>query len=206
MTDETQLTGIAKKQAPRKKAGRKPGQKVYSQNQRLVALTIVDLFDGNVARAAQATGIERKSLFKWRDDLGLVAGEFQQVRTEGGADVVAVLNRLIEALCVIVLTKAQDASVKDLSILMCILLDKIENLTKLGLVQAAQSAFLPAAKKTEPEALTPSNDAHHVNKEKWEEIVRLVVYEAKAEGHYISREEAVAAVVKSNPEAAEYLM
>ena len=74
MTDETKPTATTKRQATRKTAGRKPGQKVYSQKQRAAALMIVDLFDGNVARAAQATGIERKTLFKWRDELELGAG------------------------------------------------------------------------------------------------------------------------------------
>ncbi len=65
MTKATQPAAATKKQAPRKRAGRKPGQKAYSQQQRGAALTIIDLFDGNVARAAQATGIERKSLRKF---------------------------------------------------------------------------------------------------------------------------------------------
>jgi transposase-like protein len=205
MTDETTPTATTKRQATRKTAGRKPGQKVYSQKQRAAALMIVDLFDGNVARAAQATGIERKTLFKWRDELELEAGELQQVCTEASRDVVAVLKRLIEALCVIVLMKAQDASVRDLYYLMGIILDKIEKLSKVALDQAALGTLRPAVATPERKVLPPSVDVE-LQKAHWESIVQTVRQQAQAEGKPMTRAQAIAMIIESRPEAKEYLM
>jgi len=205
MTKATQPAAATKKQAPRKRAGRKPGQKAYSQQQRGAALTIIDLFDGNVARAAQATGIERKSLRKWLDELELGA-EFQQVRTEQSAGVVAVLNRLIEPLCAVVLMKAHEASMRDLYYLMGILLDKIENHKKLELLERAQfGKGIPATiPEPKPAQLSVSVESEQ-EKARWEGVVEQVITAAAKEGNSLSRKEAVAAVISVNPQAKEYL-
>jgi hypothetical protein len=205
MTEETQPTANTKKQASRKKAGRKPGQKVYPQKERGFALTVVDLFDGNVARAAQVTGIERKTLFKWRQELELETVEMQKARTDASLNLVAKLTKLAEALCVIMLIKAQSASVRDLSHVMDMVLDKIERLSKVGLGEAAMRALLPTVETPEPKALPPSLDAE-VQREKWEEVVRQVTEAAENEGTPISRAEAIAGVIEAHPEAEEYLL
>ncbi len=206
MTDETQPTATTKKQATRKTAGRKPGQKPYSQKQRAAALMIVELFDGNVARAAQVTGTDRKTLFKWLGELEIGTGEFQQARREESAGVVAVLERLIEPLCAIVLMKAQDASMRDLYYLMGILLDKIENHKKLALLESAQfGKEIPATTpEPKPAQLSASVESEQ-EKAKWEGVVEQVITAAAKEGNFISREEVVAAIIKANPKSKDYL-
>jgi hypothetical protein len=198
MTEETPPTATTKKQTTRKTAGRKPGQKVYSQKQRGVALSIIDLFDGNVARAALATGIERKTLFKWRDEMEPGA-EFEQVRTEESAGVVVVLNRLMEALCANVLMKAQDASMRDLYYLMGIILDKIENHKKLALLERAQlgkeiPSTIPELKPLQLSASVKSEQ----EKARWEEIVEQVIFRER-------KLPSVGAIISVNPQAKEYL-
>ena len=201
---EIQPTPTAKKK-PRKKAGRKPGQKPYSQKQRGVALTIVDLLDGNVGRAAQATGIERKTLFKWRQELELEAVEMQKVRTDGTLNLVAKLKKLAETLCVITLMKAQSASVSELSRLIDMILDKIEKLSKVGLGEAALGALTPPVETPEPKALPPSVDAE-IQKASWEGIVRQVMQRSEDEGTPMTRQQAVAGIIEARPEAKDFLM
>ena len=205
MTEETQPTATTKKQAPRRKAGRKPGQKVYPQKQRGVALTIVDLFDGNVARAAQATGIERKTLFKWRQELKLEAIESQKARTDGSLNLATKLTKLAEALCVIMLMKAQSATVSELARMIDMILDKIEKLSKVGLGEAALGALLPAVETPEPKALPPSVDAAR-QEAHWQSIVRQVMQQSASEGRPMTREEAIAGIIEARPEAKDYLM
>ncbi len=202
---EKQPAGAAKKKVPRKKAGRKPGQKVYSQNQRGVALTIIDLFDGNVARAAQATGIERKTLFTWRQELELEALEMQKARTDGSLNLVAKLKKLAETLCAIALMKAQSASVGEIRQLIDVILDKIERLSKVGLGEAALSALLPTVETPEPRALPPSAEAAR-QKAHWESMVRQVIQQSASEGRPVTREEAIAGIIDARPEAKDYLM
>jgi transposase-like protein len=193
------------KRAARKRAGRKPGQKPYSQNQRSVALTIVDLFDGNVARAAQATGIERKTLFNWRQELEREAIEMQTARSEVRLNLVAKLKRLAEALCAIALMKAQSASIGEVRQLIDVVLDKIERLSKVGLGEAALNALVPSVEIAPPKTLPPSYQAV-VKKEHRESIVRQVIEQSAAEGRTISRDEAIVGIIQAKPEAKDYLM
>jgi transposase-like protein len=208
MTEETQPTATTKKQAPRKKAGRKPGQKPYSQKQRGVALTIVDRFDGNVARAAQATGIERKTLFKWRQkwrqELELEAVETQEALMDDSLSLVAKLTRMTEALCVIALTKAQTATIGEIRQLLDVILSQIEKLSKADRIEAARAQLHPAVATPEPKVLPPSVDV--VQKARWESMVNQVMQVAESEGKPMTRETAIAAIVKVKPEARQYLM
>jgi hypothetical protein len=204
MTGETNAKATAKRQT-RKKAGRKPGQQVYSQKQRGVALTIVDLFDGNVARAAQATGIERKTLFTWRQELEREAVEMQKARTDGSLNLVAKLKKLAETLCAIALMKAQSASVGEIRQLIDVILDKIERLSKVGLGEAALGALLPTVGMAEPLALPPSIDSSR-QKAHWESIVQQVIQQSADEGTLMTREEAISGIVAARPEAKDYLM
>ena len=191
-----------------KKPGRKPGQKVYSPRQRGVALTIVDLMDGNVARAAQATGIERKTLFNWRQELERQAGELRTAHTEASLNLVAKLNKLAEHLSAIALMKAQSASVGEIRQLLEVILDKIERLSKIGLGETALSTLLPA-QNVEPassvKVLPPSVDGA-LQKAHWEAILRQVIAHSETDGRPITREEAIAGIVEAKPEAKGYLM
>lgn len=194
-----------KPSSTRKKPGRKPGQKVYSPKQRGVALTIVELFDGNIARAAHATGIERKTLFNWCQELDLEAGEMNCARVQATVDLVTKLKKLAETLCAIALMKAQSASVSEIRQLLDVILDKIERLSKVGLGEAALTAMIPTVETAALKALPPSVDAT-LQKAHWEAIVRQVIEQSASEGKSMTREEAIAGIVEARPEAKEYLM
>jgi transposase-like protein len=205
MPEQTLLTTTVKEAVRRKKAGRKPGQKVYSKGERAVALTIVDLFDGNVARAALATGIERKTLFNWRHELELEAIEMQKAQAPARLSLVAKLQKVAETLSVIALMKTHSASVSEIRQLMEVILDKIERLSKLEYGEIALSALRPTVGQQEPKALPPSFDAERV-KAHWESIVGLVIQESSSQGRPMTREEAIAVISEGRPEAKDYLM
>lgn len=189
---------------PKGKAGRKSGQKPYTAKQKASALTILDFFEGNVSRAAQISGVNRHTLHTWRSELEVDTEEVKAAYSEGNVGVVETLKKLIECLCTIVLIKAQDASVRDLYYLMGIILDKIENLSKLTMVAAAHAGVtLPPAPPQEQ--LPPSIDAE-LKKAHWESVVEQVIAEAEKDCEVITREQAVEAICKSKPEAREYLM
>jgi len=190
-----------------KKPGRKTGQQVYSPRQRGVALTIVDLMDGNVARAAQATGIERKTLFNWRQELERQAGELRTAHTETSLNLVAKLNKLAEHLSAIALMKAQSASVGEIRQLLEVILDKIERLSKIGLGETALSSLLPVPAHPETTANHPPPLIEGaLQKAHWEAILRKVIAHSETEGRPITREEAIAGLVEAKPEAKGYLM
>lgn len=185
--------------------GSKRGQKPYSNKQRTAGLLVLDFFNGNITRASKSLGINKRTFMKWRDSLeNEIADETRKAFSNTSEDIVATLKRLIECLCPIVLVKAQDANVRELYYLMGIILDKIENHTKIALVHQAQMQ-LHAPALPVPEQLPPSIDAE-IKKAKWEAIVNQVIAEAEHDGTPVSRSEAVAVVVAARPEAKEYLM
>ena len=205
MAEKTPLTTTIKKDARRKKVGRKPGQKIYSRTERAVALTMVDLFDGNVARAALATGIERKTLFNWRQELELETIEMQKTQEQGRMSFVTKLMRLAETLCAIALMKTPSASLSEIRQLIEVILDKTERLSKLELGEFALSALRSPAEPPERKALPPSLD-HGRQKAHWESILLRVIQESLAQGRPMTREEAISGIIEARPEAKDYLM
>ena len=203
MSEKTQLTATTNKRASRKTAGRKPGQKPYSQKQRAVALSVLDFCDGNVARAAQATGIERKTLFKWRDEMRPEAT--QEALTDGSLSIAAKLTKMAESLCVIALTKAQTATIGEIRQLLEVIFSQIERLSKADRIEAARAQLHPVVATPEPKVLPPSVDVERQTAH-WEAIVQQVMQQAQSEGRPMTREQAIALIVESRPEAKQYLM
>jgi transposase-like protein len=201
MTEVAQPTATTKKRALRKRAGRKRGQRPYSLEQRAVALSVLDFCDGNVAHAAQATGIERKTLFKWRDEMRPEAT--QKALTDGSLSIAAKLTKMAESLCVIALRKAQTATIGEIRQLLDVILSQIEKLSKADRIEAARAQLHPAV-ATEPKVLPPFLDP--VQKARWESIVNQSMEVAKSEGNPMTRAQAIAAIVKVKPEARQYLM
>lgn len=196
---------------PKQKTGRKAGVQNYTAKQKAMAMATLDLLNGNMKRTSQVLNIRRMTLVGWRDELERDA-VLQAEVIETNEDIVVKLKRLIDSLCVVVLGKAHDASVRDLYYLMGIILDKIENHTKVNLVVDAQNALrqpvavpLEAPQLVERPMLPESIDAA-VARARWELTVDRVIAEADAEGESVSREEAIAAIVRSRPEAKDYLM
>jgi hypothetical protein len=202
MREAAKPPATTKKQAPRKRAGRKPGQKPYSLEQRSAALSILDFCDGNVARAAQATGIERKTLFMWRDEMRPEAT--QKTLADGSLSIAAKLTKMAESLCVIALRKAQTATIGEIRQLLEVILSQIEKLSKADRFAAARAQLHPAVATPEPKVLPPSVDV--VQKARWESMVNQVMQVAESEGKPMTRETAIAAIVKVKPEARQYLM
>jgi transposase-like protein len=192
---------------PRKKAG-KPKGKNYTPKQKASAMVVLDFFDGNVTRTAQSLNIHRKTLDKWRDELETQAIDVQK-RAAETADVVFTLKKLVEALCVIVLCKAQDASIRDLYYLMGIILDKVENLSKVQMVQQAHKDMHPPAEALPPAPVRgtlPASVDAELQKARYEQIVDQVIAQSQFEGKELSREQAVAGIIEANPESRPYLM
>jgi hypothetical protein len=203
MREAAKPPATTKKQAPRKRAGRKPGQKPYSLEQRSAALSILDFCDGNVARAAQATGIERKTLFMWRDEMRPEAT--QKTLADGSLSIAAKLTKMAESLCVIALRKAQTATIGEIRQLLEVILSQIEKLSKADRFAAARAQLHPAVATQEPKTHPPSFDVER-QKAHWEAIVQQVMQQAQSEGRPMTREQAIALIVESRPEAKQYLM
>lgn len=197
--------------ANKKGAGRKPGVKEYTAKDKSAAMVVVDFMGGNLLRAAQATGINRGTLHKWRDELREGAGEeeAQEVHTEGTGRVIHTLERLVDQFAVKLLMKAQEASMRDLFCTLGVACDKINLLTTNRGIKAAVGEIAP---KTEapiieppPLELPPSIEAETL-KEHWESTVNRVMAEATADGQAITREQAVQAIIDAHPNAKEHLV
>lgn len=180
---------IKEQTKPKPRRGRKP----RPPSDRGTALAVADMFGGNLTRAARMTGIPVRTLFSWQHELDPDNQEVTQAREEGRRTILDVLTRYIEALAAIAIMKAHTASFKDLYYAMGIMLDKLEKLSRIDREQQTQAPQMNLHATFEQE------------REHWEGLVEIVMFEAKKDGYSITREEAIEAIIKGSPHAKKFL-
>lgn len=200
---------------PPRKKGNKPRGKTYGAPDKSTAMVMLEFFHGDMSKTARMLGVDRQLLGRWRDEMGgEPEGEVAEQYVYGSGRVAGVLIDLIEALSVYVLLKAASEDYSQMKILIGIICDKIEDIHKrletvrpvaaAALAQPTQSvagAAEPPATKSEP---TEAELAWQREKDRYENMVKLIIAEAQKEGSECTRETAITSIVKTKPEAAVY--
>lgn len=202
---------------PRRKQGNtRPKLKTYGAPDKSTAMVMLEFFHGDMSKTARMLGVDRQLLGRWRDEMGgEPEGEVAERYAYGSGRVAGVLIDLIEALSVYVLLKAASEDYSQMKILIGIVCDKIEDIHKrlervrpekefAPLPDADLDIPVPAAASQTKREPTEAELAWQKEKDRYENMVKLIIAEAQKEGSDCSREAAITSIVKTKPEAAVY--
>lgn len=171
----------------------------HTRAERALALSVVKLCNGNVEEASRQTGVKRTTLYTWlrrQGENGEVTNPNQSLDEK--------LEGMIDALLMAGLQKVKDASLSECRELIDTMLDQREKLRNSKRLDASAEALreslnLPKEKAAKPQTVDATLKAE------WESHVVRLMQQAEADGKPVTREKAVAAIIRARPEAAGYL-